>query len=381
MKAWQAVTLIIISFTVVLCSTLLFFTQRCFSIPFVIGTDTQYMTNKHIPTTGGILVCITSGGCNPLDECLKRDKVYTCDVIEAQNYLLELKIAVIHSMTYEVFWSMFGKGYVSSFADTYYPILRPLLSPHAQRFWDKRKFYFDRQWGGLYNIGSAQVFFAKRLCSIFWKHGSKCKTVDEQLITLENPNLTTIIKIYGRAHQKLRFIKALGVVETQWRNDNPAKVLLRGLRQRASVPHSFCNDYVTRLYVTGGFSYECCPEYLKPHNYDILRACVKKITILEGGMLDALRQVNRADVIFPLDHMDCLSVDELRAEAQEMVRLTAHHPFHHPFAVIKCVSRFPQYLEVLHEYFDIKDVSGDLAYDGSDMYMVQSAYVLIRKQN
>lgn len=366
------------------------FASKWFAIPFVIATDDRSMPMKHL-STSGTLLCITSGGCNPLDECLTRTRVFTCDIVPSQNHLLELKIAVIKSMPYDTFWDMFGKGYAASFPKIYTTKLRHHLTTSAQRFWDNRTFYFDQKWGGLYNAGSAQVWCAKRLARNCWPQGfdmffqDRCFTATQQLKYIDDPMVHRCVKVYSTIHQYARYFKSSGVVPAQWKNNDPGKVFIAGLRRRATVTGSFCKDYVTRMYLTGSFSHECCPPYLRPENYNRLKTNVDRITILTGGMIAAMKQLNtdarayKVDVVFPLDHLDCLTDEEVISEALEMKQLTNHVPPNTPIAVIKCVDKSPLYIATLRQFFIVEEISQDLVKDGSDMYMVQSAFKLITR--
>ena len=48
---------------------------------------------------------------------------------------------------------------------------------------------------------------------------------------------------------------------------------------------------------------------MKKENYERLRLCVYRIKILKGNFVEALRQVDKATEIFPLDHMEYLILD------------------------------------------------------------------------
>ena len=59
-----------------------------------------------------------------------------------------------------------------------------------------------------------------------------------------------------------------------------------------------------------------------------------------------------------------------------MKRLSSHLQPGTPIAIIKSVNIRPSYLSVVQQYFHIRDVSNDLCYDGRDIYMIQSAFIL-----
>jgi S-adenosylmethionine-diacylglycerol 3-amino-3-carboxypropyl transferase len=374
-----------------------------YDVPFVISTDDRSMMKRHLlsPSGGGAGPCrqvllLTSGGCHALDESLLQgqDRVWTCDVVPAQNHLLELKMAVIRTQPYETFWALFGLGGAPTFERDYWgQIRRRIDSPEARAFWDERVHYFDPERGGLYSQGSLPVAFCRFLASRLWPEGydswlaSKCLDPREQVRVTEELCGSRAVAAYGFCHWLVRclHIESLaGVSRSQWSaaagsQVGPAAAFCAGLRRRAQVPGSFCRDYVTRLYVTGQFRQDCCPDYMKPENYERLRASVDRITILAGSMLDAMERLHSISRIYPLDHMDCLADSEVTEEARNMERLTRCRAPGAPIAVIKCVQRRPQYLSLISEFLDVRDVSDELPFDGSDMYMVQGAYVLLRR--
>jgi S-adenosylmethionine-diacylglycerol 3-amino-3-carboxypropyl transferase len=307
-----------------------------------------------------------------------------------QNYLLELKIAVIRTLPYDVFWNMFGIGTYVFFKDIYSALLQPLLSYGARRFWDVRQFYFDPVYGGLYNNASAPVRFCNTICKNLWPNGydaflqEQCVNVEDQLAVCSDPELRRVVEAYGWVHRHTRWLPCVAVIESQWQDNDPAAVLINGITRRAMVPRSFCIDYVTRLYTTGTFTEKCCPDYLRIENYPRLRDNVHRISIVEGGMIQCMMILKslevKVDSFFLLDHLDYLTPSEVRREMALIDKLTKHlHPGTQ-IAVIKCVSRTPSYLSIITLYFDVIDITEDLCYDGSDMYMVQSAYILYIKK-
>lgn len=368
--------------------------RLCFDIPFPIGTDDRSLSILYGVSSGrGTVLCITSGGCNPLDECLSgRDVVISCDAAVTQNYLLELKIAAVRTLSYSTFWDMFGYGASATFHADYVTHLRPLLSPGARTFWDPRGFYFEQGRGGLYRSASAPVRFGTEICHRHWPQGynaflmQECVSAEQQVQTATGEQLLSLVETYGRFHRLAQSLipQTMGIVDVQWQGVDPAAVLQQGLERRARVPESFCKDYITRLYVTGRFSPECCPAYLKQENYALLQQRVNRISIAEGDMLTAMRSLlhrgERIDAFFPLDHLDYLAPDEVEQEVLCMSRLSGHLGHGVPVAVVKSVSRVPSFISKLSDLFDLRDITMDLELDGSDIYMVQSAWLLLARR-
>ncbi len=92
------------------------------------------------------VLMITSAGCNALDYALAGPAhVYAVDMNPRQNALLELKIAAIKRLTYEDFFSLFGRGRLNGYDRIYQSTLRPMLSESAREFWDENTDCFDGQ--------------------------------------------------------------------------------------------------------------------------------------------------------------------------------------------------------------------------------------------
>ena len=86
------------------------------------------------------VVLITSAGCNALDYVLDcPHAIHAVDLNFRQNALLELKIAGIRRLPFEVFFSLFGDGGHPSFPQLYRSQLRQELSEGARCYWDTRQ--------------------------------------------------------------------------------------------------------------------------------------------------------------------------------------------------------------------------------------------------
>jgi S-adenosylmethionine-diacylglycerol 3-amino-3-carboxypropyl transferase len=84
------------------------------------------------------------------------------------------------------------------------------------------------------------------------------------------------------------------------------------------------DNYFWRVYLTGRYSHDCCPEYLKPDNFAKLKAgLVDRVTTHTMTILDFLRAHDVSISRFVLlDHMDWLSSfsrESLRDEWQAIV--------------------------------------------------------------
>lgn len=80
--------------------------------------------------------CIGSGGCTAFSLLTGGlSKLYVIDINPAQIYLLELKRAALERLCYPDMWEC-----MTADAGPAYPSLRPLITPEATAFWDRRRY-------------------------------------------------------------------------------------------------------------------------------------------------------------------------------------------------------------------------------------------------
>jgi S-adenosylmethionine-diacylglycerol 3-amino-3-carboxypropyl transferase len=78
------------------------------------------------------------------------------------------------------------------------------------------------------------------------------------------------------------------------------------------------DNYFWRVYLTGTYSQQCCPEYLKQENYDTLKNHIHQITIHNHTIYDFLKR--NPDIYTHyvlLDHQDWLAWNDPRTLSNE----------------------------------------------------------------
>lgn len=288
------------------------------------------------------VMVITSAGCNALDYVLENPEcVYAVDMNPRQNFLLEFKIAGIRSLSLDDFFSLFGNGYSPWFKEIYQDTLRVQLSPDAQKFWDKKISYFSgKGWRSSFYFRGAAGLVA-RAANYYIDYVAKVRNQIEEI--LEAPSLDAQQWIYETQLKKRFFspfirhlVKSnlvlfpLGVPPQQKNILN--RTYSGGVEKRledcldyvfARLPLS--DNYFWQVYLNGKYSRNCCPEYLKPDNFNRLKqGLVDKIQCFNGSVSDFLAQhEGRISRFVLLDHMDWLAANcrqELSLEWQWLVR-------------------------------------------------------------
>ncbi|QDU97458.1 DUF3419 family protein [Lignipirellula cremea] len=277
----------------------------------------------NIQPTDNVAV-ITSAGCNALDYALTGPaSVHAVDMNPRQNALLELKLAGIRHLEYEDFFAMFGQGRLPGMQKIYADVLRSKLSDWTQSYWDKRIRFFDNPRKSFYYRGTSGAF--ARMVAMY----------NDRIIRVR-PHLDAILaassveeqrEIYEK-HLRDRFwsrsmrfamnrdttLSMVGVpkaqrrqVETQYEGGIVKFVQDCVEAVFAKLPLS--DNYFWRVYMTGSYTPECCPEYIKPENFQKLRdGLADRVHVHTDSVQGFLEKHDGAISRFVLlDHMDWLS--------------------------------------------------------------------------
>jgi S-adenosylmethionine-diacylglycerol 3-amino-3-carboxypropyl transferase len=312
-------------------SVLDWFSGRVFK--FVHGNNLVYNTCWEDPRLDRValeigpqdnVLVITSAGCNALDYALTApNHVYAVDMNPRQNALLDLKLAGIKNLDFEDFFRLFGYGYHPDARRLYTSRIRGSLPAASQTYWDKWIKFFDNQKRPFYFRGTSGAF--ARLIKTYTDRVIRVRPYIDAI--LEAKTVAEQQEIYEK-HLRERFwsrsmryamnrdttLSMVGVPKAQRRQvENQYEGGVVKFVEDA-VEAVFCklplsDNYFWRVYMKGEYSRECCPEYLKPENFqklkDGLADRVSTHTDSVQGFLDKHDgQISRYVL---LDHMDWLS--------------------------------------------------------------------------
>ncbi len=269
------------------------------------------------------VLVITSAGCNALDYAIAGPAhVYAVDMNPRQNALLELKIAGIRKLQFEDFFKLFGQGHHPEAAKLYQSVLRPQLNQWSQTYWDKWIKFFDNPRRSFYYRGTSGAF--ARMIRFYIDRVAKVRPEINALMA--SPTLSEQSAIYESIQDKfwrrsLRFalnrdttLSMLGVPKAQRQqieNQYPGGILkfIQDSMEAVFAKLPFVDNYFWRVYITGSYTPECCPEYLKPANFEALKAKdVSNVSVhtdsVQGFLEKGSEPISR---FILLDHMDWLS--------------------------------------------------------------------------
>ncbi len=270
------------------------------------------------------VMVISSAGCNALDYALDAPaRIHAVDANPRQNALLELKIAAIRRLEFEDFFGIFGTGYHPRFAELYRTCLRSELSTFAREWWDKNQGWFTSPLGSFYYHGLAGLV-ARGFRAYFRMRPKLANDVHELFAAGDRAT--------QRAIYDQRVAPALWTPTLKWVLGRQFTMSLLGVPHpqrrlvqaqhpegvagfvRAAIEYVFrelpvADNYFWRVYLHGHYTPECCPEYLKPENFDALKGgLVDRITTHNRTVTEFLRETNKPISRFVLlDHMDWMS--------------------------------------------------------------------------
>jgi S-adenosylmethionine-diacylglycerol 3-amino-3-carboxypropyl transferase len=269
------------------------------------------------------LLVITSAGCNALDYLLCGvGHVYAIDMNPRQNALLELKVSAIRHLDYEQLFAMFGQGRLPGAEAIYASKLRQSLSSSSRKYWDRWIRFFDHPKKSFYFRGTSGAF--AHMIGSYVRKVARCKK--EIMELLDSPTLAAQQSLYPQLKEKiwsktLRFamnrdstLSLLGVPKAQRRqiDEQYPGGIVKFIEDSLDAVFSqipLQDNYFWRVYITGSYTTQCCPEYLKPDNHEKLRdGCLDRLTIQTDSVEGFLRRHNGQISRFVLlDHMDWLS--------------------------------------------------------------------------
>lgn len=273
--------------------------------------------------TDNVLV-ITSAGCNALDYALTGpNHVYAVDMNPRQNALLELKLAGLKQLQYEDFFAMFGRGRLPGARKIYKEKLRAGLSPWSQTYWDRWIKFFDNRRRTFYFRGTSGSF--ARMVNVYIDKVIKMRSEINEL--LDAPSVDEQRRIYNE-HLHDRFwtrtvkfamnrdttLSMVGVpkaqrkqVETQY--EGGIVKFVHDCMESVFAELPIHDNYFWRVYLSGSYTPDCCPEYLKPDNFARLQGGLAERVSAHTDSVQGFLEKHQGQIsrYVLLDHMDWLS--------------------------------------------------------------------------
>ena len=289
------------------------------------------------------VLVITSAGCNALDYALcGPNHVYCVDMNPRQNALLELKLAGIRALDFDTFYQLFGNGRFDRAGAVYATHLREHLSPWSQKWWDRWIKFFKGRRRSFYFRGTSGSF--AHALNIYFDRVLNMRGAFNDLLdarTLEEQQAIYHDQIEERiwtrsirfAMQRDATLSLVGVpkaqrhqIDTQY--EGGVYQWVRDCFEAVLTMLPLWDNYFWRVYMTGQYTRQCCPEYLKRENFLRLKEGLADRVSTHTDTVEGF--LTKHDVPITrfvlLDHMDWLSThyfSSLESEWQAIVNRAA----------------------------------------------------------
>ena len=287
------------------------------------------------------VVAIASAGCNALDYLLAgAGEVNAVDVNPIQISLLELKCAGILGLDHASFFELFGQGRTPHAREMYQDAMRHHLSPVAQAYWDTHiEFFLGKGWRkSFYYRGTSGLLAKIAMTNAKLMHRLRepiqrlldAKTIDEQREVYERevrPRIwTPWLKWFLSRSFTLTLLGVPWPQRDQITTQYPGGVskFIRDSFEVVLCELPFRDNYFWRVYFQGFYTPDCCPEYLRAENFDLLRSRLARLTLHTTTVTNFLREATPGLTRFVLlDHMDWMSCVNPHALTEEWEALLA----------------------------------------------------------
>lgn len=288
------------------------------------------------------VLAITSAGCNSLDYLLAGvAEVNAVDLNPRQNALLELKAAGIRGLDFDAFFELFGNGASPYARQMYHDALRGRLSPRARQYWDRHINFFEgKGWRKSFYYRGTCGFLARLLMLRLRSFMRLRKPIDELLAarTVEEQRAIYDTRIRERIWSRsMRWFLSrpttLGLMGVPWpqrkeiTSQYPGGVakFIRDAVESVVCQLPFQNNYFWRVYLQGYYTPDCCPEYLRPDNFQKLKSgLIDRLKVCTCSVTDFLEQTAPGiSKMTLLDHMDWMSWYYPQALAAEWTAILA----------------------------------------------------------
>lgn len=283
---------------------------------------------------------ITSAGCNSFDYLLDNPAAIHCvDVNPAQHALLEFKKALFAHGDYDLLWHFFGLGYHPKAARRYDRFIRPHLDEKAQAYWDSHINYFSRTSAhpSFYYRGTTGTVALVLQRQIRRKglYSDILNLLDARSIAEQQYYFNEIDpKLWTSFHRWIlsqdSTLSLLGVPKAQRKMISRQSQSQDGLIEfvQTSIRHvmnrvPIRDNYFWRVYLTGSYTKQCSPNYLKKKYFDYLKNAHPRIQSHCSKLSEFLKSSRKTFSHFVLlDHQDWMAEhkqQELTEEWQQIL--------------------------------------------------------------
>jgi S-adenosylmethionine-diacylglycerol 3-amino-3-carboxypropyl transferase len=273
------------------------------------------------------VMMITSAGCNVLDYMLDNPaEMHAVDMNFRQNAVLDLKMALLRKGDHDALFDLFGRGAAQNHRDIYASV-REDISESSQRFWDecigffnprsmKRSFYFHGTAGTVAWVMWRALFRTRHTLADMALCLLEAESLEEQADLYQQLEPEIWGKLASWMVRQPALMTMLGVprpqvqiIQTQY--PGGLTYFVRDKLKHVLTEVPIADNYFWRVYMTGSYRPDCCPNYLQPGNMQALAERSPKVKMHNTTVASFLREhPGTYSHFILLDHQDWLAAHD-----------------------------------------------------------------------
>ena len=271
------------------------------------------------------ILMITTGGDNVLNYLINEPEfIDTVDFNKHQNYLLQLKMALIQALDWDDCVEILCYNNYNIFINNY-EIISLYLSPDAKIWWNKNKSIMKNfHHSGIVKYFSYFIKFIIYISNLqSFVNELKYCNFDQQktLYYMYKSRIEYLGNILYKCSNFL--IPFIGVPTKQ---SNLHNMHCNLWLERILYKQPFHNNYFYYSYLYGEWDINCCPAYLKKENYTKVKNSLHKINIYTDKLenINKFKNINsvKYDRVILLDHMDWMDDVSIINEINNIIPFT-----------------------------------------------------------
>lgn len=269
------------------------------------------------------VVMLTSAGDNALAYLLDDPKkIYTVDSNPAQTALMDFKKTLIANGNHDQLWCFFGEGNCTDANNIYRSLVRYDLPEESRDWWDRHIHFFEpgTHPPSFYYRGTAglMAWFIRRRIQRLGLYGEVLQLIDSRSIDEQKKQFYAIEdRLWNHFWKWLlnrdATMTMLGVPQTQKDMINREQKdglpgFIRDALRNVFAQRSLKDNYFWRVYLTGRYTRNCCPDYLQEQHFDQLKHSVKRLSASTNTLIEFLETHEEPVSHFVLlDHQDWMA--------------------------------------------------------------------------
>jgi S-adenosylmethionine-diacylglycerol 3-amino-3-carboxypropyl transferase len=279
-------------------------------------------------TSNDRVLCVTGSGCRTLSLLACNPKyLISVDYASGQNYLLELKLAAIRVLSYDMLLKFFGVEDCPNRWDLFCSFKKQ-ISPQASAYFRANRWAIDR---GILFAGRHELFYVRFVAPLMrllygrqMEQIARASNLEEQR-EIYNKHISgflwnLLIRVgFSPLSISLILNDPKYVVEM---NVNVGDYLIERLDHTFNHHLVRDNHWTSFMFYGKYFGKRCLPHFLLEENYHAIRRATTKVEIVTGNLIEYMKKMpeQSIDKYSLSDVTSCIDIQTFKSLLLEVIR-------------------------------------------------------------